>query len=430
MNTGREEISTSLAATGDLRCGRPRTVAIFCMRETGHFQRLRPLISGLVQCGLAVHVFTHCMFRTQVERAGGIFFDLFSAYSLEAADDESIPVPCRYVAFAAKYAEPVRRDVERIAPALVIHDTFALIGRLAADRLGIPRVNVCAGHNSPPARLLAALAKDPRVMVSRRCLRAAEVLRESYGLADASPFSYVSSLSPHLNIYCEPPEFLDEGERLAFEPVAFYGSLPSLDAGAGEKRGEDSGFGAGSGDKLKVYVSFGTIVWRYYAPAALRALTTLADALSEVGNVRAIVSLGGVRIESEARGALARPNVSIENYVDQWRILQNADAFVTHQGMNSTHEAICHRVPMISYPFFWDHPALAAKCHRFGLAIPLTESPRGEFGKDQVHAALARLAADRDSMAAALSRARDWEKAVLENRPSVHRRIIGLMKAG
>ena len=115
-------------------CGpRRRAVVFFGMPEIGHFQRLRPLISGLSGAGIAAHVFTHAMFRPQVERAGGVFYDLFSRYPLERADDESIPVPSRYVTFAAKYAEEIRRDVEKMGASLVIHDTFAAVSSSGAS---------------------------------------------------------------------------------------------------------------------------------------------------------------------------------------------------------------------------------------------------------------------------------------------------------
>lgn len=408
--------------------GKRRPVAFFCMPEEGHFQRLLPLISGLARGGTEAHVFTHRKFRPQVERAGGNFFDLFSKYPLERADDESRPIPCRFVTFAGKYADEIRRDVEKIGPSLVIHDTFAVIGRVMAMLLGIPRVNVCAGHNVAPAPYLAALQEDPRVKISRRCLQAVDVLRESHGLTDASPFSYVSSLSPHLNIYCEPPEFLDQEKRPPFEPIAFYGCLPSIQEEKGDKRKEPTYFGLGSARKFKVFVSFGTIVWRYYAADGLRALTTLVAAFAGTDNVRAVISLGGAGIGSKAVGALVRPNVSVRSRVDQWRILQEADAFLTHHGMNSTHEAIFHRVPMISYPFFWDQPELAEICQKLGLAIPLTESLRGVFSQDQVRVVLTRLAGERESMREALSRARQWELAVIDNRPAVHQRVIKLIE--
>jgi len=398
------------------------------MPEEGHFQRLLPLISGLVCSGMEAHVFTHRKFGPQVERAGGIFFDLFSKYPLERADDESLPIPCRFVTFAGRYADEIGRDVKKTGPSLLIHDTFAVIGRVIATLLGIPRVNVCSGHNVAPARYLAALRQDPRVRISLQCLRAVEVLRESYGLTDASPFSYVSSLSPHLNIYCEPPEFLEEEKRPPFEPIAFYGSLPSLVEEKCDKRKGRAHFGPGGARKFKVFVSFGTIVWRYYAADAFRALATLAAAFAAIDNVRAVISLGGAKIGSKASAALTRSNVTVESRVDQWKILQEADAFLTHHGMNSTHEAIFHRIPMVSYPFFWDQPELAEICQKLGMAIPLTESPRGEFGKDEVRVVLTRLADERESMRAALSRARKWEQAVIANRPAVHQRIIDLIE--
>lgn len=405
-----------------------RSVAFFCMPEEGHFQRLRSLIFGLTRSGIAAHVFTHRKFGPQVERAGGVFFDLFSKYPLEQADATSFPVPCRFVSFAATYAEQIRCDVEKTRPSLVIHDTFAVIGCVVAKLLGIPRVNVCAGHNVAPARFLAILREDPRVKLSSECLRAAEVLRDSYGVTDASPFSYVSSLSPYLNIYCEPPEFLEENERRAFEPLAFYGSLPSLEEMQSGDQGDRLWFGPGSARTFKVYISFGTILWRYYAAEALRALSTLAETFAQVENAHTVISLGSTKISNEALAALLRPNVSVESYVDQWRLLQEADAFVTHHGMNSTHEAIFHRVPMISYPFFWDQPALAEKCQKFGLAIPLTGSLRGEFGKDEVRVALTRLAAERGSIRAAFARAHEWEMAVIENRATVLKQIENLIQ--
>lgn len=177
---------------------------------------------------------------------------------------------------------------------------------------------------------------------------------------------------------------------------------------------------------LKVYVSFGTVSWRYYAPEACRGLTALADAFAET-DLQAVISLGSTGSRHVAAADLTRPNVRVEDHVDQWEVLAEADVFLTHHGMNSTHEAISQRVPMISYPFFWDQPGLAAKCGGFGLAVPLTDSPRGAFGREAVRAAFNRLAEERDRMGAALSRARGWEETTIGNRPAVLQRIAELI---
>jgi len=187
-------------------------------------------------------------------------------------------------------------------------------------------------------------------------------------------------------------------------------------------------FGADSADTLKVYVSFGTVIWRSYATSALRALTTLAETFNHMENVQAFISLGAIKISDDALAALVGPNVSVQSYVDQWRMLQEVDVFFTHQGMNSTHEAIFHRVPMVSYPFFWDQPALAEKCQQFGLAIPLTDSLQGTFSGDDVRSTLMKLSKERERMQLALSRAHEWERAVIENRAAVLQQVVDLIQ--
>jgi MGT family glycosyltransferase len=401
-----------------LQAANQPVAVVFNMLETGHFQRLRPLIEGLAGRGWAVHVFTHGKFKSQAVQAGSKFYDLFARYPLDLADDESQPVPCRYVSFAAAYGHEIVRDVQRIKPALLIHDTFSVVGRLVAEQLKLPRVNVCAGHNVVPERFLAELRDDPRVRIASQCWEASQSLRDSFGMEDASPFSYVSNLSPDLNLYCEPPEFLTEEERQVFEPVAFLGSLPSSVVGDTQPIRT-----ASTGNPLKVYVSFGTIVWRYYKAEAIAALATLASAVSRMKNVETLISLGGTGFGGAELASLAQPNVRVEDYVDQWQVLAEADLFVTHHGMNSTHEAIFQGAPMLSYPFFWDQPALSAKCQQLGLALPLAKKLRGTLNEDDVRMAVEQWGLERESMRQTLARARTWELAVIARREDILRQV-------
>jgi MGT family glycosyltransferase len=397
--------------------------ALFAMPEAGHFGRMRPLIGDLVRRGIEAHVFTDRRFAADVERAGGRFVDVFAKRPLEGADDESLPIPCRYVSFAGRHGEEIAGDVRMIEPSLVVYDTFAVIGRVVARLLDLPYVNVCAGHNMDPSRFLAQLRADPRVSISPSCHRAVETLRERYGVADASPFSYVSGLSPFLNVYCEPPAYLTQAERRAFEPVAFYGSLPSLEEIEARRRGGPPVFGD-RGTETKVYVSFGTVVWRYWATEALDALRAISRAVATMSDLRALISLGGTELDPESARELAKPNVAVSRYVDQWRALEEATTFITHQGLSSTHEAIFNGVPMISYPFFSDQPGLAARCRELGLAIPLGDSPRGPLTEQAVEAAFVQLAESREEVGVRLAEALDWEREVIASRSSVLDRIL------
>jgi hypothetical protein len=223
---------------------------------------------------MAVHVYTHGKFAPQVAQWGGVFHDLFSQNSLQLADGESTPVSCRFVTFAAAYGRQILCDVAPINPSVIIHDSFAVVGRLVAEQLGVPRVNVSHGHNIVPEYYLAELRKDLRVKIADSCWNAVRELQESFGMADASPFSYLSGHSQFMNLYCEPPEFLAEKERGVFEPVAFIGSLPP--STTDEPRARRDLRGA----FVEVYVSFGTVIWRYYKTIAIAALARLAEAFS------------------------------------------------------------------------------------------------------------------------------------------------------
>ena len=401
------------------------TVAFFCMLGDGHFNALAPVIGRIAALGMSPCVFTHASFRERVERLGGRFIDLFAKYPIEQADDESRPLSCRNISFAAFYAERIIEDLRRFQPALIIYEAVAVIGPVVARALGIPYVCVCVGHNVTPAAYLASLQKDSRVAISDRCHRAAERLRTEFGLRDASPFSFVNSLSPFLNLYDEPPEFLDLGDRAAFEPLEFFGCVGGVSS---VDRSEPcSYFDPGAPETLKVYVSFGTVVWWYFADDAVAALRAIADACAGMERVRVVISLGGADVDPELVAALEKPNARVLAYVDQARILEQADLFITHHGVNSTHEAIFARVPMISYPFHWDQPALARKCQDLGLALPLTATPRGAVTAREVQAAFARFAASAPRLRSSLDKACLWEKETIAQRDRVMQRVVGLI---
>jgi UDP:flavonoid glycosyltransferase YjiC (YdhE family) len=403
-------------------------VAVFCMPEVSHLRRLLAVVAGLARRDVAVSVYTDARFREPVERAGGRFVDLFARYPVEAADATSRPVPCRYVSFAGHYAEALMEEVARLRPALIVYDTFAMIGFVLGRGLGIPHVNVCAGHDMSPAHAIARLEHDSRLALSEAGRRAIDRLRDRWGVLDASPHSYMTSVSPFLNLYCEPEVFLSRDARSALEPIAFFGSLPPAemmldgDGGAWGPRAPDP-------TALRVYASCGSVAWRYYADEALGALAALTEAVATTERARALISLGGHPLPAHLRARLRHPGVDVADYVDQWRVLQGASLFVTHHGLNSTHEAIYHRVPMLSYPFFGDQPRLAARCRELGLAVPVVDAPRapvtaGDFGR-----ALREAAAAAPRLARALARAREWEQEVLEGREAVIDQILALGKS-
>jgi len=408
-----------------MKGSKPRVV-IFCMPEYGHFKRLLPVIAGLAVSGVEVNVFTDARFAAAIVSNGGRWHDLFRDRALDSADNRSRPIPCRYVSFAGKFAASVIREAEALKPDLVIHDAFAVIAVPVANRLGLPRVNICAGHNLAPGPTVAALCVDARVQIADECSRAVEILRTQFGIPDASPFSYITSLSPDLNLICEPPQFLTVTEREAFKPCAFFGSLPEPTPVTASSGSTQCQFPSGDSSRsLRLYCSLGTVVWRYYADYAWAVLEALALAAQQCGDLQVVIGLGGQPIDSRCRH-LRGESVRVESYVDQWQLLQASDVFLTHHGLNSTHEAIYHGVPMLSSPFFSDQPGLARRCQAFGLAVPIVHGLRAPLTATDILNALDLVASRRGAMTARLDLARQWELEVMAARPAVIARIIAL----
>ena len=149
-------------------------------RQDEVLNRLKAIRDTGLQVGLGTHMpevieyaeehdwdvdfYMACFYNiSRIEResalAGGEFVDLYSSHPMAEADAKSVPFGCRHVSFAAHYAEQILADVAGISPSLVVYDTFAMIGNVAGRALGVPFVNVCAGHDFDPAKAEEYLRK-------------------------------------------------------------------------------------------------------------------------------------------------------------------------------------------------------------------------------------------------------------------------------
>ena len=139
-----------------------------------------------------------------------------------------------------------------------------------------------------------------------------------------------------------------------------------------------------------------------------------------------LISVGHYAVDEATRRRIERSNVRLETYVDQWGALKDTDLFVTHHGLNSTHEAIFHQVPMLSYPFFGDQPAMAQCCHDLGLAVALSKTPREPLRADAVRRQIETALSARESLRTRLAEARKWELETIDGREAVLDRMLAL----
>jgi UDP:flavonoid glycosyltransferase YjiC (YdhE family) len=393
-------------------------IAVFAMTDPSHFTSPHMVASELVRAGASVRFWTARHFADQVVAAGMEFADILANGPIEAADDKTTPLPARFLTYAAVHAEPTISEVRDWRPDLILYDSFAVIAKVVALALKVPAILVTSTHDiyGPDFRL--ELAKDPRVNIDPRCEAAAALLRDRYGWTGCTPLSYVADPSPWLNVQVEPEEWYSATQKEKLGPLAFFGGVVDREFPAPGRRNATP----------HIYASLGTVIWRYWTAEGIAALEAIAQGIVEAG-ATGTISLGGAPVEDDVLARLARNGIVVERFVDQWSTLTHSDLFITHHGMGSTHEGVACGTPMLSYPFFWDQPALAARSQELGFALPLIEGASGREGRltaSHVSRAIEHALGRRDGMLAALERAQQWERQAIAGRPAVAERILSV----
>ena len=116
-----------------------------------------------------------------------------------------------------------------------------------------------------------------------------------------------------------------------------------------------------------IYVSLGTLL---NTSRAGRRFFKLCIETFAHQNVTLILSIGqGQKLNQY--GPLPG-NIHIYERVPQLEVLQQADLFITHGGMNSVNEAIYYGVPMLVLPIGNDQPAVAKQVQACGLGRELS----------------------------------------------------------
>ena len=130
-------------------------------------------------------------------------------------------------------------------------------------------------------------------------------------------------------------------------------------------------------DEMKypiVYISLGSIISnRGFCKECIRAF----------GGKRFSVILNTGRIDPDSLGKMP-DNIYAYSFVPQIEVLEHADVFLTHCGMNSVNEALCAGVPMVAMPFLNDQLENASRIVDLRLGKRVRSFPSN--GRELYHA--------------------------------------------
>lgn len=354
----------------------PPRVLCFTLPILGHETPLLPVLTELASRDARVQVVTSEARVATVMEAG---CEVVATYP-EAFSRAVRAMPENFVVVAAllaRWTERVllaeaRRVVRAWAPDVVVVDSMAPWGRLAAMERGIPVVTSSpsflidrrvAGLRGT-ARGLGRAGRAPRAMAE--IVRSRSNLRIRAGVDCGGPLTLLSNRGAATLVHTAPalqPQAARFGDDVHFVgPAAAGRPAPSVEAGsalAEVLRAADEG-------QPLAYVALGTI---YHDRPAF--LTAAAEALTAL-DYRVVVAVGddGGR---DAVGALP-PGALCLAMPPQLAILDRASLFVTHGGLGSVHEALWRSVPMVVFPQAADQPIVAARLAALGAAQVLREA--------------------------------------------------------
>ncbi|MEO2078264.1 MAG: macrolide family glycosyltransferase [Bacillus sp. (in: firmicutes)] len=238
----------------------------------------------------------------------------------------------------------------------IIHDSMFGCGRILAQMLHLPAISSCTSFAQTKEAFDEMLSEeDFPLEVVGEYQNLTAMVKEKYGVEICSPYEVFCNPAP-LTIVYTTREFQPFGDT--FDPTyKFVG--PSITSRSTQ---ENFDLTAVKGKNL-IYISLGTVF--------NQAIDFYKLCFEAFGNSdHTVVMSIGERTPLAELGEIP-PNFMVENYVPQTVVLKHTKVFITHSGMNSTHEGLYYGVPLVVLPQSADQPMIAGQVANIGAGITL-----------------------------------------------------------
>ncbi len=332
----------------------------------GHVNSSLGLVTELVQRGHEIIYFATEEYRAKIESTGAHF----RAYQAEV-DHETNLGNFNYLALlllstGEQLMPQLLEAVDQEQPDYIISDSLCVWGFQVARKRHIPVISssgtfifnlrMVLASTSPRQLLGQALEFPGNIRYQIQYRQTAARIREKYGMGSPSILTAMNSHGDITLVYTSK----------AMQPIADTLDSSFKFVGPGLiPRPYESDFPLErlQTDKPVIYISLGTIFNgdRDFYEACLQAFT---------GSDYTVVLSLGKKFTPESFGAIP-PNFILRNHVPQLDVLQHADLFITHGGMNSVHEGISFGVPLIVIPQMLEQEIVARQVVRNQAGIML-----------------------------------------------------------
>jgi len=340
-------------------------IVFFCIPAHGHTNPTLGVVRELVSRGHEVLYYSYNVMREKIESAGAIFVSC-DDYDMEQKLNPKDAVRVgKDLAFSTKILvdttlaldDKVCADMERMNPDCIVADSMAVWGKAVALKLGIPFVSSTTtfAFNRHSAKLMKQGIGDLFKMMFSMPKITKDIKRlQDKGYPVKSVLDIIQNDDNTHTVVYTSPEFQPCSETFS-DKYAFVG--PSIRPAEKEVEKER--------EKL-VYISMGTVN-NDMLPLYRKFIEAFAKTEYQV-----ILSVGNL-VPTEEFGKLPE-HIGIYSSVDQIAVLEKADVFISHCGMNSVSESLYFGVPLVMLPQTSEQGAVAERVLQVGAGVKLLKT--------------------------------------------------------
>lgn len=340
-------------------------IVFFCIPAHGHTNPTLGVVRELVSRGHQVWYYSYNIMREKIESAGATFVSC-DDHDMEQklTPKDSVRVG-KDLAFSTKILvdttlaldDKVCEDMKRLKPDCIVADSMAVWGKAIAIKLGIPFVSSTTtfAFNQYSAKIMKqGIGELVRMLISMPKITKNIKRLQDKGYPIKSVLDIIQNDDNTHTIVYTSSDFQPCADTFSDKYVFVGPSIrPATDKIVKTK------------EKL-IYISMGTVN-NDMMPLYKTCITTLADTEYQV-----IISVGNL-VSINEFGKMPE-NISVYEHVDQIAVLQAADIFLSHCGMNSVNESLYFGVPLLMLPQTAEQGGVAERVHQLGAGIKLKKT--------------------------------------------------------
>lgn len=340
-------------------------IVFFCIPAHGHTNPTLGVVRELVGRGHEVLYYSYTPFKEKIEAAGAKFMACDDFDAQQHLDPKDAVRVGKDLAFSTRLLvdttlaldDMVCKEMERLQPDCIVADSMAVWGKAVALKLGIPFVSSTTtfAFNKHSAQIMKQSLGQMFGMIFSMGKINKDIKRlQDKGYPVKSVLDIIQNDDNTHTVVYTSPQFQPCADTFS-DKYAFVG--PSVRPVTEQI--------TKTKEKL-IYISMGTVV-NDQAGFYKNCIKAFADTEYQV-----IMSIGNL-VDAKELGELPQ-NISVHEHVDQIAVLNQADVFLSHCGMNSVNESLYYEVPLVMYPQTNEQGGVANRVMQVGAGIHLEKT--------------------------------------------------------